>query len=94
MSADYIIGIVIGILISLLSYWLFKENFMKKNNTTGSGRFERVRKLYLKLYSLREEKTQFDKDQNKKIRETEESLIKLIKFDPNQTEIELDSDKK
>lgn len=92
MNEGNVTGGLILIIGSLL-LWILREKIMKKNNTTGSGRFERVRELYLKLYSLREEKTQFDKDQNKKIREAEESLIKLIKSDPNQTEIELEEEK-
>lgn len=95
MSADYLIGIVIGIVIGIIlsvsTYWFWRDQLMEKNETTGSGRFERIQKLFLQLEDLRKRKADFDKSQNERIKTTQDAIIKMVKADPNQEELELES---
>ena len=92
MNYDFLIGILIPTIITAL-YLTFWEKPMKTKKTKGSGRFERVCALYLQLEDLRKQKADFISNQNDRIKTTQDAITKLVKEDPNQTEIELEEKK-
>lgn len=91
MSGQLILGLTMMLIGFGSLYWQHRRLSMKKNNTTGSGRFERVCTLYRQLEDLRKKKADFISNQNERIKITQDAINKLVAEDPNQTEIELES---
>lgn len=93
MIEQFLLGFTGTLVAGLLVMKFLKEKFMEKS-VNGNEAFDRIRTLYLQLEALRKEKAEYDRDQNNRIKITQEALVKIIHADPNQTEIELESEDK
>lgn len=93
MLENILIAVIVVQFIAFLYIKYFKENPMDKDNN-GTGELGRIRTFYKQLEALRKEKAKYDKEQNNRIKMTQGAITKIIYADPNQTEIDLNSEDK